>query len=120
MCKTYIDPESGVIVVYGEYYQKDKLIPEHAANLLPEIRSEELKGIRTYGGIKGDSSGKNRELNTGKSNFDNYKDNGIKIYSASNLAIETGINAMLSHGKRSNKNLCKLCKSYKRVTGISL
>lgn len=96
MCKCFIHPETGVVYVYGEYYQTQLLIPQHSQNLLPEITDEQNKGIRTYGGIKGDSSGKNKNFNDSKSTFDHYKANGITIYSASNSPIDVGVELMLS------------------------
>lgn len=94
MAKTYIDPKSGAIVGYDEYYKQFLLIPQHTANLLPEIKKENEYGIRTYGGILGDSSGKNRNFYDSNSTFTQYKQLGIHINQASNAQIETGIDIL--------------------------
>jgi len=96
MAKCYICPLTGAIVFYGEYYKTQTLIPEHANNLLPEITKENNLGIRTYGGIFGDSSGKNLNFNDKKSTFIHYREKGIILNPASNAPIDIGVELLLS------------------------
>jgi phage terminase large subunit len=88
-----IDPDSGIVYIYDEYYNNVLTVPKHAENM------KKLLDPLPYGvlrGMVGDPSGKRRNINDHRSIFDHYSEYGIYFKEGDNR-IDSGISKVAAY-----------------------
>ena len=100
--KAYID-EEGDLVVYDEYYEKDKRVSEVSHSIKEE-------NVQWY--IDPAAAAKNVQNKEGKlySLYDEYADYGIRAYTAEN-DVEAGINRVGEYFKQGRIKIFSSCKN---------
>ncbi|MEV2907560.1 phage terminase large subunit [Paenibacillus larvae] len=92
-----IDPETGIVYLYKEYYKVGESVPIHAKNIRELVRD-----VYTFRGLPvGDPSGAYRGKVDGRSLFSHYADHGV-YFKAGDNRIDAGIqkvNAFLTQAK---------------------
>jgi phage terminase large subunit len=93
-----IDPDSGIVYLYDEYYKNNMPVPEHAK------RMKEMVEKVPYGKLRflvGDPAGKRNNINDMRSIFDHYAEYGL-WFADGNNRIDAGlakVNAYFSLGR---------------------
>lgn len=82
-----IDPDTGIVYVYDEYYKNGLTVPQHAAGMKELLEDFPVGALRS---LVGDPSGKRRNINDLTSLFDHYREYGI-FFKEGNNRIEPGI-----------------------------
>lgn len=101
-----IDPDTGTVYIYDEYYEPNRTVPEHAKHLKPKIESIPLGRLRF---MVIDPSAKNRtDPINGKSVQSLYAEYGL-FFTEGNNSIEAGllkVNSYINNGKLKVFNTC--------------
>lgn len=82
-----IDPETGIVYLYEEYYKNNRPIPENAKHMLEMVKAVPYGKLRT---LVGDPAGKRRGNNDLRSIFDHYAEYGLWFKDGNNR-IDAGI-----------------------------
>ncbi len=93
-----IDPETGIVYIYDEYFKNKLAVPQHAKSMLDMLEQVPFGRLRF---LVGDPAGKRRNINDHKSIFDHYGEYGI-WFKEGNNRIDAGIskvNAYFALGK---------------------
>jgi PBSX family phage terminase large subunit len=93
-----IDPDTGIVYIYDEYYKNNLPIPKHAEAMKEMVQKVPYGKLRA---LVGDPAGKRRGNNDLRSIFDHYAEYGLWFKDGNNR-IDAGIakvNAYLSLGR---------------------
>jgi phage terminase large subunit len=93
-----IDPDTGMIYVYDEYYKNNLPVPEHAKRMKGMVEKVPYGKLRF---LVGDPAGKRQNINDMRSIFDHYAEYGLWFKDGNNR-IDAGIakvNAYFSLGR---------------------
>ena len=82
-----IDPETGTLYIYEEYYKTSLPVPEHAKKMKEMVEPIQFGKLRF---LVGDPSGKRKNINDMRSIFDHYAEYGLWFKDGDNR-IDAGI-----------------------------
>lgn len=82
-----IDPDTGIVYVYDEYYKNGLPVPEHAKRMREMVQQVPYGKLRT---LVGDPAGKRQNINDMRSIFDHYAEYGL-WFKEGNNRIDAGI-----------------------------
>jgi PBSX family phage terminase large subunit len=82
-----IDPESGIVYIYDEYYKNSLPVPVHAKAMMEMVQQVPYGKLRT---LVADPSGKRNNITDMKSLFDHYAEYGL-WFNPGNNRIDPGI-----------------------------
>lgn len=100
-----IDPKTGQIIIYQEYYVTGKTVPEHAKAIKP-ILGEIPSGLLRF--MVGDPSMRNRNTANGESVMGLYREYGIYFLEGNNQ-LEAGILKVNSYIDRKRLKIYSTC-----------
>lgn len=100
-----LDPKSGIVYIYDEYYVAGKTVPAHAPVINKKLAEIPYGKIRF---MKGDPSMKNRATGDGKSVFSLYSEYGI-YWTAGNNQVEAGVLKVNSYIDRDKLKIFNTC-----------
>jgi PBSX family phage terminase large subunit len=101
-----IDPDTGIVYIYDEYYEPNRTVPEHAKHIKPKVESIPLGRLR-FMVIDPSARNKSDPIN-GRSVQSLYAEYGL-FFTEGNNAIEAGllkVNSYINNGKLKVFNTC--------------
>lgn len=88
-----IDPKTGSVYIYDEYYKAGLPVPQHAKSMKAMVEKVPYGKLR---GLVGDPSGKRKNINDMRSIFDHYAEYGL-WFKEGNNRIEAGISKVQAY-----------------------
>jgi PBSX family phage terminase large subunit len=88
-----IDPETGTVYLYDEYYKNNLPVPEHAKRMKEMVQKVPYGKLRA---LVGDPAGKRKNINDMRSIFDHYAEYGLWFKDGDNR-IDSGISKVQAY-----------------------
>lgn len=88
-----IDPETGTVYIYDEYYNNNLPVPEHAKRMREMVQKVPYGKLRA---LVGDPAGKRKNINDMRSIFDHYAEYGLWFKDGDNR-IDSGISKVQAY-----------------------